>query len=92
MIAGIAPAGCIIMPRPVWDRIGGYDERFQHWGFEDAALLRKIGSFDRLAGPLYHYWHTKRRDTGDPVERRIWAEEYKHLPLEQVLVTSTADW
>lgn len=29
---------CIAVPRPVWDDLGGFDERFRGWGFEDMAF------------------------------------------------------
>lgn len=51
------PGGLTIVPRAVWDRVGGFDERFIGWGYEDAAFLIAAGEFDRLSGPAYHFWH-----------------------------------
>lgn len=51
------PGGDIIVPRAVFERIGGWDERFVSYAPEDAAMLLAAGEFDRLAGPAYHFWH-----------------------------------
>lgn len=56
-----APAGEVIIPRAFWDRLGGWDERFVGYQPEDAAMLVSAGTFDRLAGPAYHFWHPKPR-------------------------------
>jgi hypothetical protein len=36
----------IVFPRPVFDDLGGFDERFKGWGFEDMACAvdRRRGS------------------------------------------------
>lgn len=53
-----APGGDVIVPRVVWDRLGSaWDERFLGVQPEDAAMLIAAGSFDRLSGPAYHFWH-----------------------------------
>lgn len=31
--------GVMVIPRPVWEIVGGFDERFTRWGAEDSALL-----------------------------------------------------
>lgn len=81
-----APAGAIAMPRTVWDRVGGYDNRFIHWGWEDTALLRAVGEFDRLPGIMYHYWHP-RRPVVVGTSKAIFDAEYKDLPVDWRLVT-----
>jgi hypothetical protein len=53
-----APGGDVIVPRVVWEQLGGaWDERFLGVQPEDAAALIAAGSFDRLSGPAYHFWH-----------------------------------
>jgi hypothetical protein len=49
--------GCIIVPRAVWDRVGGYDERFVGWGYEDTAFWSACGGARRTPGFLWHLWH-----------------------------------
>ncbi len=60
---GNVNAGCSMaaIPRSLWDEVGGYDERFVGWGYEDVALLAACWA---LAGPhafvpaaAYHLWH-----------------------------------
>jgi hypothetical protein len=53
---------CIIMPRSAWDTIGGFDERFEGWGFEDMAFQSAavgLVGHDRMAGAVYHLWHPR---------------------------------
>jgi hypothetical protein len=79
-----SPGGNVIVPRDVWDRVGGYDERFEGWGFEDAAFLIAAGEFDRLSGPLYHFWHRSRAfETPIPA---FYNSEYRGKPVDQFLV------
>lgn len=54
-------AGCLVIPREAWLKVGGYDERFVGWGYEDNAFMVKL---DRLWGPhrredsyCCHLWH-----------------------------------
>lgn len=54
-------AGCLILPREAWEKVGGYDERFKGWGGEDNAFQLKL---DNLWGPhrredsyCCHLWH-----------------------------------
>jgi hypothetical protein len=53
---------CVAVPRPLWDDIGGFDERFVGWGHEDSAFEVAAETFTgkplvRLASELYHLWH-----------------------------------
>jgi hypothetical protein len=55
-------SGCIVVPRPLWDEVGGFDERFVGWGCEDvafAAACRVLGGgmIDRVDGSCWHLWH-----------------------------------
>ena len=79
-----SPGGNMVVPRKVWDKVGGFDERFSGWGFEDAAILISAGKFDRLSGPLYHFWHPARFfDTPTPA---FYHAEYMKKPVDQFLV------
>lgn len=61
-----APGGDVIIPRALFDSIGGWDDRFLGMQPEDAAMLIKVGQFDRLSGPAYHFWH--------PQGNGVWVE------------------
>ena len=76
-IAEVVPdsvAGVFAIPRAAWDRIGGYDERFRGWGFEDVAFayaaLLLVGG-EHLEGPVWHLWHkrSRERDPHQPLYR-----------------------
>lgn len=51
----------LVVPRQLWDRVGGFDERFVGWGHDDvafAAACRVLGGgIDRIAGDVFHLWH-----------------------------------
>lgn len=50
--------------------IGGYDERFQGWGYEDLEFLhraQKYAPVRRVPGDLYHLWHGDRRPDDSPL-------------------------
>lgn len=56
-------SACVIVPRALWDMVGGFDERFQGWGFEDSAFCAACDAFagnhQRISGELWHLWHEK---------------------------------
>lgn len=53
--------GCVVASREAFERVGGYDERFVGWAFEDRAFAYALEAFygpaPRVLGPLYHLWH-----------------------------------
>jgi hypothetical protein len=67
----VAPSGCFAVPSSLWDEVGGQDERFVGWGFEDRAFLiacATLAGVERIAGPMWHLWHPIAADKrkGDP--------------------------
>lgn len=60
--------GIIAVRRDVWDAVGGMDERFHGWGYEDAALrdrlTRDYGRPPVRSGTLVGLWH--------PVRHRVY--------------------
>lgn len=65
---------CIAIPRAAWERLGGFDERFRGWGFEDMAFQSAVVGllpWARLpvdeaglgqpsgATDVYHLWHPR---------------------------------
>ncbi len=52
--------GLMVLHRRAFDAVGGYDETFRGWGYEDTAMnlaLIRRGLFDRLPGEAWHMWH-----------------------------------
>ncbi|OBY33476.1 galactosyltransferase-related protein [Mycolicibacter kumamotonensis] len=51
----------LVVPRKLWDRVGGFDERFIGWGCEDNAFAHAAtilgGSPLRIEGAAFHLWH-----------------------------------
>ncbi len=59
-------SGVLAVPRDLWQRVGGFDERFVGGGFEDLAFLDACstmgGGFQRVEGAaIYHLWHPQNR-------------------------------
>jgi glycosyltransferase involved in cell wall biosynthesis len=56
-----AVAGCVVVSRAAFEAVGGYDERFIGWGFEDRAFIRSlevmVKPMLRGSGTIYHLWH-----------------------------------
>lgn len=54
-------AGCLIMPRAAYEAVGGYDERFVGWGYEDNAFQFALdtiwGPHARIDSFCCHLWH-----------------------------------
>jgi hypothetical protein len=53
---------CIAVPRAIWDDIGGMDERFEGWGFEDMAfqsLIVGLYGHERIEGDVLNLWHPR---------------------------------
>ena len=56
-------SSCIAVPRSLWDDLGGFDERFVGWGFEDRAFFEAASRLAdgtlRVAGDVFHLWHPR---------------------------------
>lgn len=52
----------VAVPAALWERVNGFDERFQGWGHDDvsfAAACRVLGGgVDRVPGTVWHLWHS----------------------------------
>lgn len=63
----------VVVPRRLWDDVGGFDERFEGWGCEDVAFAHACdavgGGIDRIDGDVFHLWHppSKERDLRSPL-------------------------
>ena len=70
---------------------GGYDERFQGWGWEDVAFMIvmdfKTGRHQRTSGRAMHLWHPRGDDEfGSETEtwnRKLFDKEYR-IPFDWV--------
>lgn len=64
---------CVAYPRGLWDEMGGFDERFEGWGFEDMAVLSAAltlrGEPNRVPGRCYHLFHPR-------AQEREWAHPH----------------
>lgn len=51
----------LVVPRTVWNTVGGFDTRFKGWGGEDNAFWRACavltGPPERVDGNAFHLWH-----------------------------------
>lgn len=55
----------VVISRRQWDEIGGFDEAFRGWGFEDtafAAAAETFGGIIRIEGVVWHLWHPTARE------------------------------
>lgn len=63
--------GCAAITAGCFREIGGYDDRFVGWGYEDIDLLERAAAAHpvrRVAGPAVHFWHCDRRGDDSPVD------------------------
>lgn len=62
--------GTTVVPRRVWDLVGGFDEGFVEWGHEDvafriAASTLTPGRINELFGTIWHLWHPRNINHGN---------------------------
>ena len=82
----------LVVPRTLWDRAGGMDERFAGWGCEDNAFWRACsinsGEPQRLSGNAYHLWHAPASGKFNGSEYRrnleLWRRYERCMTVEQL--------
>lgn len=55
-------SSCIAIGRATWEKVGGYDERFDGWGWEDSSIFhacQALAGIARLEGACHHCWHPR---------------------------------
>lgn len=58
--------GLLVIHRDAFDKVGGYDEQFIGWGYEDSAMniaLLTQSRWDRLPGEAWHLWHSGKENS-----------------------------
>jgi hypothetical protein len=61
--------GCVVVSYETWRAVGGWDERFIGWGFEDTAFWAAVDTLFgtvRHEGTLFDLWHLDKRGIGSP--------------------------
>lgn len=65
-------SGMVAVSREAFESVGGFDERFIGWGYEDDAfvssLMSLVGPIQRADGFVSHLWHEIENETGDPFD------------------------
>lgn len=63
--------GCVAISRDCFDEVGGFDQRFVGWGYEDIEFAQRCGvrwPLRRVSGVLEHLWHGNRRPDDSPAD------------------------
>lgn len=72
--------GLMAVRHDIWNDVGGMDERFHGWGYEDAALrdelTRRYGRPETRPGMLRCLWHTTRHHTYSGPNADLYHREY----------------
>lgn len=66
--------GCVAISRACFEEVGGFDESYVGWGYEDLDFATRCNALwpnRRVTGPVFHLWHGDRRaddapDDSDP--------------------------
>lgn len=64
--------GLLVLTRDAWEAVGGYDESYVGWGYEDSQMtmnLLRVSRWDRLPGRAWHLWHRPGRARPASVRR-----------------------
>lgn len=68
---GVLPceSGCLVLYADEFREVGGFDEGFVGWGYEDREFLERattvLGEVARVPGPALHLWHPKAEGWND---------------------------
>lgn len=80
----------LVIPRPLWDLVGGFDDKFVGWAGEDNAFWKACqlhaGEPERIEGPAYHMWHppARRRGTAYRANQNRWQRYAAAQTIEEL--------
>lgn len=60
---------CVAISRACFEQVGGFDESYVGWGYEDLDFARRCNALwpnRRVTGPVYHLWHGDRNADDSP--------------------------
>lgn len=92
-------SSALAITRDLWERIGGFDERFVGYGWEDLAAWSACcalgGGFERVTGPVFHLHHERIRAEregslehaeNEPLGRRYLAAKGSESAMRKILM------
>ena len=61
-------SGAVVVTRPLWEKVGGFDELFAGWGWEDVAFRCAVETLTgaeliQLGGNIWHLHHIDSRES-----------------------------
>jgi hypothetical protein len=71
------PGACLWIRPELYERVGGFDERYRGWGGEDEDMLYRVASagpviqFDDVFVHLAHRRPAMRREDGQPFNAQV---------------------
>jgi GT2 family glycosyltransferase len=60
---------CVAISRQCFEQVGGFDETYVGWGYEDLDFAQRCNALwplRRVSGPVYHLWHGERNADDSP--------------------------
>lgn len=87
--------GAFALPRALYDRVGGYDERFGEWGRHSLAFwhaCRTLSGLDRVPGTAFHLWHPERPYITTPAAEALYDRytDADHDPAKMAALVNEA--
>jgi glycosyl transferase family 7 (putative galactosyltransferase) len=79
---------CVVVPRGLWDEVGGFDERFEGWGGEDEAFhaaCTLLKGCRRTKGEVWHLHHaaSPHHDHSTPLYREALQLRHRYMRITE---------